>query len=379
MTLKAMGDRIERLQELLPWVEEVKERLAGLRARKPSRRDIAVLLGRLSVLFGAGIPLVECLEALETQEQNEYVRRALQNMLRRLLTGSSLASAFAAQKGLFPERVAALISLGESSGQLDSVLRELSESLEKESNLLQQVKSALTYPLILLIVSLTVLGGLLKYFIPQLLDFARSTNADLGAGVKLMFFLTEQLFSPMVLFGVLQVALALVFLAVNELRTESGKLSRDNLLLALPVVGPVFLEMSVLRFSLGLRSLLRCGCPLVASLNLLGRSLGNKALKLEIERVTDSIQEGETLGEALRFRTRFDAMFITMVAVGEEAAALPKMLNSVIKLKSEELERKLETAVALLEPLVLCLVGGTVGFVTLMFFLPMTRLIGTLQ
>ena len=365
-------------QELLKWLKQQERRPEFNMLLKPGLTEMANLFRRLELLFSASVPLVDCIEVLHRQESNLLVGDALLRINGKLCSGSSLSAAFRAEGNLFPSRVVPMLKLGEANGQLVASLSSIATSLEKEADLLQRVKSALTYPLVLAIGSLAVVGGMFWFFIPQLLEFAQSLNTDLGSFVGTLFWLTELLMDPLVVVGLLQFLAGTVFLFWCSVRTEKGRNAAERFLLRTPLIGPILLELSLLRLSEGLHSLLECGCPLVKSLNLLGTSMDFRVLSHEVHQSKAALLKGATLSEAFRAHTRYDSAFLTLVAAGESSGTLVRMLQSVIELNTQRLTHKLETAVTLIEPLVLAFIGGLVGLITLMFFLPMTKIIGSL-
>lgn len=339
---------------------------------------MANFIRRLQVLFSASIPLSQCLDALAKQEENPLLVEVIERVNDRIRGGRSLSEAMRLEQGLFSRRTVSMLKLGESSGQLDSFLQEIATAMEQEADLLQRVKSALTYPVILASGSILVVATMFLFFVPQLMEFTKSMHTDLDPILRSLFALTEVLTDPVIVLAAVQVFFAMLFLAYRALKTEVWRSRRDGLLLSLPLIGPVLLELSLVRFGQSLRSLLICGCPLVPSLNLLGEVMANDILKAELKLAKEGIIGGKTLATALADYTRFDNAFISIISVGEEAGTLETSLDSIVVLKMEQLHTKLDTAVSLIEPLVLCFVGGMVGLVTLMFFVPMSKLVQSL-
>lgn len=354
-------------------------RLFVARRRSVSHLKVANFALRFHILVAASIPLIEALETLAKQEDDLVLKETIQDVSRRLVGGQSLSESLSHHEDIFPVRLRAMVKLGESTGSLHRSLEIAAEDLQKQAQMISKLKSSLTYPLVLSCIALIILGLMVVYFVPTMVDFTRSMQTEMSWPLKLISGVADVATDPLVLFGVSQVVLGLGGALVAWKKTENGRRTLDRLWLKIPVVEGIVRCVASIELTQGLASMLACGCPLVPSLNLLGSGFSNHILSEEIQEVGRAIAgQGVSLAEALKQSTEYDDRVIGLVACGEESGNLEGILPLLAAIYSEELDNRLEAFLALIEPAVLLILGGAIGGLTLLFFLPMTQLIKSL-
>ena len=355
-------------------------RQAGPQSERPmDGRNAAFFMRRLQLLFTSSVPILAALETLERQEEDPYWSEALGLAVARLERGQSLSVALSsAPSPVITAQSAQILKLGETSGRLDVVLRELANSLEASAELAKRFKSALTLPAFQAVFSFLLLGVMVSTLIPPMLNLSQVIGADLGPLVKGCLALVVILLDPWTLFGLAQLSVAVAFLVRRWLATESGRLTFDKALLRLPVVGPLLVDQAIFTFAQGLRALLNCGSGMVPALRGTADTITNTALRAELDEVVARIVDGSSLHQALRLETSFDPIFISVVAVGEETGSLPLLLGRMSGFFQKRVEDRLDLLVSLLEPLILGLLGGVVTLLSLLFFVPIVKVIQAL-
>jgi type IV pilus assembly protein PilC len=270
------------------------------------------------------------------------------------------------------------LRLGETSGQLETVMRELAGTLERSAEVALKFRSALTMPLIQAVGSLVLLVLMVSTLLPGMLDLSKSVGAELGPTLKACFWLASTALDPLVLFAEVQVALALGFALRRWALTSTGRRALDGLVLKLPIARNLALDYAAFRFSQGMGGLLGCGCTMVAALRSVAETMANSVLRSEIHAVADRVTQGDSLTLALVSESRLNPLLISVVAVGEETGALHRLLQQMSHYYQQEIEDRLDAMVVLLEPLILGLLGAVVAFLSLLFFLPIMKVVQSL-
>jgi type IV pilus assembly protein PilC len=292
--------------------------------------------------------------------------------------GQPLSVAISAEPPLISEDSALLVRLGENSGRLEIVLRELSDSLEASARMSARFRSALAAPLFQGAASLGLLVLLSATVLPNMLELSRSVGTDLGPALSFLSAMIATALDPLVLFVEAQVLLALGFWVRRWGRTVSGRTKLDRWVLAVPVLRTLVLDRAAFRFCQSTGTLLGCGAPMLEALGSAASSAGNTVIRQEIQHAAKLVTDGETLAVALACATRLDRLLVSVVAVGEETGTLPKVLKSMRDVYQHQIEERLEKLLVLMEPFILALLGGVVALLSLLFFVPIMRVMQTL-
>ena len=323
---------------------------------------------RMADLADAGLPLDRVLQVVAEQSENLQLTEIAESVLKDVRSGSSVSDALAKHPKNFPTVFTSTLKAGEQSGQFGEVASRLAEFQENEVARRSQVVSALIYPAILLFVAVSVVVFILTFVVPKLSETFAAQGDNLPGSTKLLLqmsgFLSNQWLVIVGSFVALTIAYKL------WVATESGAYTRDGILLRTPVVGKIALKSTVSRFSRVLGTLVFGGVPILDAIELSGIASGNRVFKKSSEQVRSDVREGKPIAEAMRDAGAFPPVLTHMVAVGEETGNLPHMLNRVSNSLDFEVDNGLRRATALVEPIIILVMGGFVAFVVISVLLP---------
>jgi general secretion pathway protein F len=334
--------------------------------------DVANATRQLSALIGAGIPLVESLGALSEQVEKEKFRIILREVKTKVNEGSSLGKALGDYPKVFSPLFVNMVRAGEQAGALESVLERLADYTEAQVELRGKVGAALTYPAVMLLVAFGVIGFLLTYVVPKITKVFKDMGSELPTITKIVLWIS----------GVLQnywyiVILVSIFAAWAFRRwygTESGRLRVDRWSLNMPIFGKMFRLVSIARFASTLATLMTSGVPLLSALGIVKNVLSNVVLAGAVADAQEAVREGAAVHQPLKKSGEFPPMVVHMIAVGERTGELAAMLERVSKTYESQVNRRVETLTALLEPLMILFMGGIVFVIALAVLLPMMQM-----
>lgn len=337
--------------------------------------DIMFLVRNLSATVTAGLSIVEALDILIGDAEKASMKRILQEVQALIKNGQTLSKGFEAHANLFPSIFMGMLRAGEMSGQLDKTLVELSKYLSKEYNLRSKVKSALMYPIILLVASSAVVAMLLMFVLPQL------TKAFASSGVKLpwvtKFFLglsnmlTYSYMLDLIVLGIL------LYFFLYFRNTRAGKRLFFFILSHLPVASDLIKKVALVRFSRTFGNLLGSGISAVEALELSSRSIGNQIYTNALSSASTDIQNGMPISKALeKFPKLFPRLLISLIIVGERTGTLHEILGTFSDFYEEEVDNKLKDLTVILEPMLLLMMGLLVGAIAVSIILPIYQLVG---
>ncbi|MBQ4359099.1 MAG: type II secretion system inner membrane protein GspF [Proteobacteria bacterium] len=337
-----------------------------------SKQDIKDFTSSFCTLQKAAIPLVECLNALADQAENEALKAALTDIKAKVSEGSSLANAMADYPKMFDTLYISMIRAGESSGSLDIVLERLTGFLESQLRLKSRIMGAMVYPIIMVVIGVLLMTVLLVFIVPRVTKLFEQQRKELPGITKFLLassdFMIHFWWLVAIIIGVL------IFLFRKWTSTKSGRLKWDTFLLKIPLFGGLFRMVSLSRFAKTLSTLLASGVPLLKALEITKSVLGNEMLANVVENAHDQIKEGETLAAPLKRSGEFPPLMVHMISVGERAGRLEEMLNSVADNYEEQVGVKVDALTSMLEPLMIVVMGGTIGFVVFAIMLPIMQL-----
>jgi len=337
-----------------------------------SVEDVSITTRQLAVLVGAGIPLVEALTALVDQVDHERMKRVISEVKQRVNEGSSLADAMAAHPKAFGTLYVNMIRAGESSGALDVVLVRLADFTESQARLRSRVVGALTYPMLMLVLSGVVLGILFTVVIPKIIRIFEETKVTLPWTTKALIGFTT-LVQGYWWAALLALGLG-VWLFLRWRASEAGRAVYDQRLLRLPIFGSLLRQIALARFSRTLATLLKSGVPLLTSMEIVKNIVGNVRLATVIDEARTSIQEGESIAAPLKRSGEFPPLVYHMVAIGEKSGQLEEMLNNVANAYEAQVETKVGALTSLLEPLMIVFMGVVVAFMVFSILMPILQI-----
>jgi general secretion pathway protein F len=339
----------------------------GLFARV-STQDLALLTRQFATLAKSGLTLIECLGTLIEQMETARLKRVLTHVRQQVREGRSLADAFQMHPRIFSSIYVNMVRAGEESGTLEIVLGRLADYMESQARLLRTVQAALTYPLVMIVVSVVILMFLLAYVVPQVTRIFTETGRTLPVATQILLAVSS--FVASYWWVVLLLSAGGTLLIARLVRTPSGRAWYDRMLLRLPWVGRIIQRVNIARLSRTLSTLLASGVPILTALDIVSQLLKNSQLRRAIEEARASVQEGESLAAPLRRSGLFPALLTQMVTVGERSGELESMLARAADAYDEEVSAGLTRLMSLLEPLTILVMGGVILFIVLAILLP---------
>jgi len=340
--------------------------------QKVKEKDIVVFARIFSTMINAGLPLIQCLDLLAQQEQNKTFAKIITTVKEDIEGGSTLHDALKKHPKVFDELFVNLVAAGESGGILDVILNRLSNYMEKAMKLKSRVKSAMTYPAIVLIVAVAVVALLLVYVIPVFKKLFEGMGGQLPGPTQFLINVSEFTQSYF-LYMIIGTAFA-VFLFRRYYRTEKGRRTVDALMLKAPVFGPLIKKVSVAKFTRTLSTMLGSGVPILEGLSIVSKTAGNVIVESAIMKTRQSISEGRTIAEPLAETDVFPPMVVQMIAVGEATGALDAMLAKIADFYDDEVEVAVGALTAMLEPFMMVFLGVVVGGMIICMYLPIFKM-----
>ncbi len=336
--------------------------------KKVPQRSVAVFTRQLATMIDAGLPLVQSLEVLSSQQDNKVFKNIIREIREDVEGGSTFAGALKKHPVAFNELFTNLVVAGEEGGILDTILNRLAAYIEKAEALKKKVKSALIYPATIVTVAVAVVMILMVFVIPVFETMFQSAGQSLPLPTVIVLTISKMIKKYIVI--LVPAFILLVFLFKRYYKTDNGKAVIDRLLLKLPVFGPLLRKIAVARFSRTLGTLVSSGVPILDGLSIVSRTSGNRAIETAIMNARASIREGETIAEPLSRSALFPPMVIQMIAVGESTGALDSMLSKIAEFYEDEVDVAVANLTSLLEPLLMVFLGVVIGGVVIAMYLP---------
>ena len=377
----AVNQRL-RQQQLAPVRVQKKRRLLSELSfgSGVATKDLVTFTRLFATMIDAGLPLVQCLDILSGQQPNKRFGAVLKDVKSSVEGGSSFSEALRRHPKVFDELFVNLVAAGETGGILDSIMVRLSVYLEKRQKLIRQVRGAMVYPSIVIVIAAGVMTVLLTFVIPAFENMFK----DFGGGRDNLPALTRLIIAISQGFvSFLPYLIALVGAIVAGVtwvyRQPQGKRFFHRTFLSMPILGPVLRKIAVARFTRTLGTLLQSGVPILDSLDICARTAGNVIIEGGVLFVRQSISEGKNMAEPLAQSKIFPDMVVQMIAVGEQTGALDQMLNKVADFYEEETDIAVAAMTSALEPILMVGVGGMVGVVLVAMYLPIFSLAGNIK
>jgi type IV pilus assembly protein PilC len=359
-------------------IQEKREKkpLLSLR-RSVSKADVAIFTRQFSVMLDAGLPLVQCLEALGQQNPNQAFRATLEQIRGDVEAGSTLSDAMARHPKVFDPLYTNMVAAGEAGGILDTILQRLASFIEKIVKLKRALRSAMIYPGVILSIAVVVVGIILWKVIPVFRTLFQGFQVELPLLTRMVLGLSSFVES----YAIFLIAAVVVigFGIRSYYKTDNGRHLIDRLLLRIPILGEVFRKIGVARFTRTLATLLTSGVAILECLDITARTAGNAILEDVVRQIRRNIEEGKTMTEPMKQSNFFPAMVTQMVAVGESTGELDTMLVKVADYYEEEVDVIMADFLTILEPVLMVILGVVVGGIVISMYLPMFKLIQILS
>lgn len=334
--------------------------------------DLAVTTRQLSTLVGASIPLVDALNALYEQTDSPPMKKTIAQVRDSVNEGLSFADALAQHKRVYPDLYVNMVRSGEVSGALDVVLLRLAEFLEGQHRLRSRVTAALLYPAVLLFISIMVLMYLLTAVVPKVVGMFESMNQVLPVPTRVLIAVSTFLSATWWIFVVAAVVIAV--LVSRWRKTEKGSLKFDQFRTGFPIYGSVYRKVSVARFARTLGTLLASGVPIIESLRIVKTVVQNRIMEIAIEDSIAEVMDGSSLAAPLKRSGVFPPILVHMISVGEKSGSLEEMLTKAAESYEGDVETTVAGLTSILEPIMIVIMGGIVGFVVISILMPMLEM-----
>ncbi len=344
---------------------------------KISTKQLCTFTRQLSTLQDAGLPILRSLKILHGQSKPGVLKNALEDVVEDIESGATLSDAFAKHPKAFDKLYCNMIKAGEAGGALEAILQRLADFKEKSQTLKRRIKSAMVYPIVVISVACLIVGFILYFIIPKFEAIFKDFGVDLPGMTKFLIVASHVVVDKFYL--VILAPVLFVIMIKLIYRNKTGAYILDRILLLIPVMGQIVEKSTVARTTRTLGTLVQSGVPILESLNIVRDTAGNMVFERAFTRIYESIREGETIAQPLREARIVDDIVVNMIDVGEETGDLDTMLNKIADNYDEEVETLVESLVSLLEPIMIVVLGGIIGFIVIALFLPLISLISKLS
>ena len=338
-----------------------------------TEKDIVIFTRQFATMIDAGLPLVQCLEILSSQQENKVFKKALIEIRSAVEGGATFAAALKAQPKVFTSLYANMVEAGETGGILDTILNRLAQYMEKAMGLKKKVKSAMIYPSTIISVALVVVVFLLIFVIPTFKAMFEGFGATLPLPTVIILE-ASRLMQKYFLLGA-GVIVAAIFALKAWYKTTAGQIAIDGFILKTPVFGLLIRKVAVAKFTRTLGTLISSGVAILDGLDITARTAGNKIVEMAVLRTRAAISEGKTIADPLRESGVFPPMVVQMISVGEQTGALDAMLGKIADFYDEEVDTAVANLTALLEPMLMVFLGIVIGGVVIAMYLPIFKLV----
>jgi type IV pilus assembly protein PilC len=369
---KAAASILLKRQRIVPTKLKTKSKDITLFEKRIKTKEIVVFTRQFSTMISAGLPLVQCLEILSTQQPNPTFKKVLTQIKQDVEGGSTFADALGKHPKVFDSLFVNLVSAGEIGGVLDTVLNRLAVYLEKNENLKNKIKGAMTYPIIVLCVAFAVVAVLMIFVIPTFQDLFSQFGSALPGPTQFIVNLSHAFRSYWyVMIGII----VLLVICLKWVRKqEKGRYYTDKMALRLPIFGPLLKKVAVAKFTRTLGTMISSGVPIMDGLDITSKTAGNVIVENAIRAVRTAISEGKSMSEPLEQTGIFPGMVVQMISVGEATGAMDQMLAKIADFYDEEVDVAVEALTSALEPMLMVFLGGIIGFVVVAMYLPIFKM-----
>ena len=334
-------------------------------------KDLAVFSRQFATMINSGLSLLRALTILSEQTENKKLAEVVSEVRADVETGQSLSASMAKHPEVFPPLMINMTKAGEVGGFLDSVLMQIADNFEAEVRLRGKVKAAMTYPVVVFVIAILAVIGMLLFIVPTFAGLFEGLGGELPAPTKVLVFLSGVLKATFPILLVLGIAGVVVWGKVK--RRDEVRNFVDPLKLKLPVFGGLFQKIALARFARNLGTMIHSGVPILQSLEIVADTTGNVVIGRAVRDVQDSVRRGESLAGPLADHPVFPAMVVQMMAVGEDTGALDEMLHKIAVFYDNEVESTTESLTALIEPLMIAVLGGLVGAMIIALYMPIFK------
>ena len=341
-----------------------------------TQRDVILFCRQFSTMIDAGLPIIQCMDILHSQQENATFKKMLKNVKEQVESGSTLADSLKKYPKQFDDLFVNMVSAGEAGGILDTILRRLSAYMEKAAKLKSQVKGALTYPIVTMVIAVAVVAVILVFVIPVFQEMFADMGGALPPITQVVVGMSEFVKSKIhwIVIGVF----IFIFAFKKYYKTEKGRKVVDVTMLKLPVFGLLIRKVAVAKFTRTMGTMLSSGVAILEALDIVAKTSGNKTVEQAIYTVRSGIAEGRTMADPLAESGVFPAMVCQMISVGESTGALDAMLEKIADFYEEEVDQAVDNLTSLIEPFMLVFLGVVIGTLVVAMYMPIFKMAGAL-
>jgi len=362
--LRGMQVQVSKLGRAWGQIEIKLPRMGGVKVK-----TLVVFTRQLATMIDAGLPLVQCLDILGSQEPDPDFQKVVLGVKAQVETGSTLADALKKYPKVFDTLFVSLVQAGEVGGILDTILNRLAQYTEKSMKLQQKVKGALKYPSFVLLASGGIMVLLLGKVIPAMAGIFKGTGKkELPALTRFVVLLSDNFLHYLPYISLAVTAIVIAFIMFKK--TPRGARLLDLLLLKIPIVGPLVQKSAIARFTRTLGTLVSSGVPILDGLDVTARSAGNKVIEEGIYYTRSKVAEGKNIAGPLEEMKLFPKMVVQMISVGESTGAMDVMLTKIADFYDDEVDGAVDALTSIIEPMLMIVIGGMVGFVLIAMYMP---------
>jgi len=352
-------------------VEPVKEsslaKMSFSRKRvKPD--DLVIFTRQLATMIDAGIPILQALDALQEQVTHPYFKSVIIAVRDDIQMGNSLSNSFAKHPKAFDTLFVNMIRVGETGGVLSAILDRVATYMEKTIKLRRKVKSAMIYPAVVVSMAIIITTILLVKVVPTFASIYDSFDRELPMMTQMLIQTSE--FVQNTLLYIIGAIILAGFIMSRIYKTDKGRLGIDRMILKIPLFGDLIRKVAISRFSRTLATLLQTGVPILESLDIVGKTCGNRVLELVIQNVKTNVREGESVSAPLVKSGVFPSMVTRMISIGEKSGQLEKMLTKIAEFYDDQVDTIVNGLTSIIEPVIIGFLGIVVGFIVISLFLP---------
>ncbi|HEY5531336.1 MAG TPA: type II secretion system F family protein [Candidatus Anoxymicrobiaceae bacterium] len=369
--LRQMGYFVVSVDEVRVSVAKKEIHIFGAKVKTEA---VTIFTRQFATMINAGLPLIKCLSILTQQTESNTLADVITDCQREVEAGRSLSEALSKHPEAFSNLYVSMVRAGELGGMLDDVLLRIADQMEREADIRKKVKSAMTYPIAILGLSLVLLTGMIVFVVPRFTTMFKQLGGDLPSFTKMLVGISHFVGG----WGGIVIVVFVVGFVIAERRfkaTDRGRYAIDRMKLKMPFVGSLFHKTAMSKFSRSLGTLISSGVPILGALEITGETTGNMVVTRALDNVRAGVKEGETIAKPLSEAAVFPPMVTQMIAIGEETGALDVMLAKVSEFYDSEVNAGVDSLTSTLEPLLMMFLGVTVGLIVIALYLPIFRVI----
>jgi type IV pilus assembly protein PilC len=333
-----------------------------------SVKELGTFTKQLSIMISAGVPILQCLEILYRSEKNPTLKNSIKKIATDVGEGKTIAEAMEAQKG-FSKLYCNLVKAGEAGGILDSILKKLATHMEKQEKTKSQIKSAMMYPTVVVVIGALVIWAMMVFVVPQFIGMLQETGQELPWITKFVIDASEFMgtYTPIMV----PAAIAAVVFLLSYIKTPTGKIAWDNFSMRIPLFGGIIIKGNLSSFSNTLATLLGAGVSLIEALDICIETLDSTVIANDIKEVKKKVVEGKTLTEPLSKIEYFPELVTQMIRVGEQTGQIDQMLARVAEVFEDEVDQLVSSMTKMIEPIIIVVLGGIIATILVAMYLPM--------